>query len=387
MGIEKIPKEAWDALAEALDTPLLDWEWLRVMEASNSITAETGWLPCHLTVRSGTDLVAAAPLYVKGHSEGEFVYDYAWADVASQFGINYYPKLIGMSPATPAVGYRFLIAPGEDEEVLTGIMIEAIDNFCTANNLSGSSFHFVDPAWRGQVEQHGYSCWMHQSYEWVNQGFESFDGYLQSFTKNQRRNIRRERQSVANQGITIKAITGEEIPESYLPAMYRYYERTNDQFGPWAAKYLTKEFFTGLYPRFCHRLLLIAAYEDENELDPVALSFLLTKGDTIIGRYWGTERMYDSLHFDACYYSPIEWAISNGIKHFDPGAGSPHKLRRGFFAVPNYSLHRFADEKLRSVMETYIDEINLNERKRIDAMNGTLPLKKEYLPAFTERKQ
>jgi predicted N-acyltransferase len=259
-------------------------------------------------------------------------------------------------------------------------LIYAIDQFCESNNLSGCSFHYADPEWMHRIKERGYSAWLHQSFQWVNQGFSTFDDYLLGFTKNQRRNIRRERAQVRSQGIEVRAYTGDNIPESFFPILFDYYEKTNDQFGPWASKYLNREFFEGLYPRFCNRLLIMAAIESGNVDYPIAMSFLLSKGEQIIGRYWGTSRWVDSLHFDACYYSPIEWAIDHGVKHFDPGVGSSHKLRRGFFSVGNYSLHKFRDPTLRSVMKRHIDEINQTERQRIDSMNQTLPLKPQYLP-------
>jgi uncharacterized protein len=374
-SISEIGKAEWNILAERLPTPILDYEWLELMERSGSVRPETGWLPCHLALRRDKTLVAAAPLYVKGHSQGEFVWDYMWADVAEQLKIQYYPKLIGMSPATPAVGYRFLIAPEEDETKTTGIMLDAINRFCEANHLSGAQFNFVDPEWGSILAKYDYSGWFHQSYEWYNTGFTGFDDYLTGFRKNQRRNIRRERESVADEGIDVRMITGDEIDDSLLPVMWRYYERTNDQFGPWAAKYLTREFFSDKLLEFRHRLLFAAAYVDGKAAEPIAMSMLLAKDEVIIGRYWGTDRMVDGLHFDLCYYAPIEWAILRGVARFDPGAGSPHKLRRGFLAVGNYSYHRFTDERFRGVMTHYIDEINRSERERIDEMNGEVPLK------------
>jgi predicted N-acyltransferase len=379
-AIEQIPREEWDAMAVPLETPLLEWEWLRQFEASGSMVPENGWLPYHLTVRSDNGLIAAAPLYVKGHSEGEFVWDYMWADVAHQLKVDYYPKLIGMSPATPAVGYRFLIAPGEDEDQLTDVLLYGIDQFCEQNNMSGSSFHFADPKWEKKIIERGYTAWLHQSYEWVNQDFSTFDDYLQGFTKNQRRNIKRERANVKEHGLEVRAFSGEEIPEHFFPILFDYYEKTNDQFGPWAAKYLNRRFFEGLYPGFRERLLIMAALENGETAHPVGMSFLLAKGERIIGRYWGAARWIDSLHFEACYYGPIEWAIEHGVKYFDPGAGSSHKLRRGFFSIGNHSLHKFRDPVLRRVMEQHIDEINHMEQRRIAAMNATLPLKTEYMP-------
>jgi predicted N-acyltransferase len=285
-----------------------------------------------------------------------------------------------MSPATPAVGYRFLLAPGQNEYLLTEIMVNEIDNFCQRNKINGCSFLFVDPEWEPQVQRLGFSSWLHQSYEWRNPGYNSFEDYLAVFNKNQRRNIRRERRALLEQQVTVKPLTGDEIPRPYFSLMYDLYAKTNAQFGPWAAKYLNREFFEGLYEGFRHRLLFIAAYTDDDPDVPIAMSFLLSKNNRLLGRYWGTFRWIDSLHFNACYYSPIEWAIDNGVECFDPGAGSSHKLRRGFHAVPNHSLHRFYDEKLRVVMETYIDQINNHEQNHIDAMNLAVPYASGRIP-------
>ncbi len=371
--MERIDRQEWDALALPLPTPILEWEWLRLMEESGSIVPEAGWIPRHLVVRRGGRLVGAAPLYVKTHSAGEFVYDYMWAEVAGRLGVRYYPKLVGMSPVTPAVGYRFLVCPEEDEGALTGLMLEQIERFCRKNRLGGASFLFVDPSWRSQVEARGYSAWLHQSYLWQNPGFDTFEAYLSVFNKNQRRNIRRERQAMQAQGIRLRALADGEIRSSLLSRMYRYYERTNDKFGPWGCKYLTPEFFEAAGESFRHRLLLVAAYQEEAGQQPLALSMLLRKDDLLLGRYWGTARDLNALHFNACYYSPIEWAIHHGVRRFDPGAGSPHKVRRGFRAVSNHSLHRFWDPRLDAILRTYLGEINQLEQGQIDALNAALP--------------
>ena len=359
-----VDQAAWDELAEPLATPFLEWRWLHQMEASGSVAAETGWLPHHLTVWSDRNLVAAAPLYLKGHSAGEFVFDHAWADLAHRLGVAYYPKLVGMSPFTPMVGYRFLIAPAENEVALTQIILNEIDRFCRRYQLSGCSFLFVDPDWRSMLADQHFSSWMHQSYTWQNRGFQTFEEYLSVFNSNQRRNIKRERRAMAQQG----------IPPEFIPIMYDYYVRTNEKFGPWGCRYLTSSFFEGLYRDYRHRLVLVSATKaDGNQGLPVGLSLLVTKGERLYGRYWGCSRPINKLHFNACYYSPIEWAISAGINSFDPGAGGPHKLRRGFSAVPNYSLHRLADQRLRRIMQSHIDEINRLEQKQIDTLNQEMP--------------
>ena len=372
-NISEIDRTAWDALAKPLAIPFLEWDWLRLMEISGSTTAKTGWLPHHLTVWSRSRLVAIAPMYIKGHSAGEFVFDHVWADVAARLEIEYYPKLVGMSPFTPMTGYRFLIAAGENESHVTQLMVAEIDRLCRSYQLSGSSFLFADPQWRHEMSKHGYFGWRHQNYAWQNQNYKSFEDYLAIFNSNQRRNIKRERKALEKQGVVVKIFTGDDIPQSYFPLMYQFYEGTNDKFGPWGCRYLTAKFFDGLYHHYRHRLMIVAAFEGNNPSTPLGMSLLVTKGAHLYGRYWGSVRQVDSLHFNACYYAPIEWAITNHITRFDPGAGGVHKVRRGFEAVSSYSLHRFYDSRLASVMKTHIDEINRLEQKQIDHLNQELP--------------
>ena len=379
-NIADVDQEAWDELAVPTTTPFLEWQWLHELESSGSATARTGWLPRHLTVWSRRNLVAAAPLYIKGHSAGEFVFDHAWADLANRMGIAYYPKLVGMSPFTPMRGYRFLVAPGENEAALTDIMLAEIDRFCQQYRLSGCSFLFVDPHWQRLIDDPRFSGWMHQSFTWQNRRFKRFEDYLKAFNANQRRNIKRERNAMQSQGIELQITTGDQIPHGYIPVMYDYYVRTNQKFGPWGCKYLNPSFFEGLYRHYRHRLVLVSAFNGrQGQALPVGMSLLVSKGSRLYGRYWGCAEPIKNLHFNACYYAPIEWAISSGIDSFDPGAGGPHKLRRGFSAVPNYSLHRFADPRLRKIMRSHIDEINRLEQAQIDALNQAVPYRNEIM--------
>jgi predicted N-acyltransferase len=371
--ISEVPQSEWDALALPLSTPFLEWEWLNNLEVSGSASAQTGWLPNHLTVWRERSLIAAAPLYVKGHSYGEFVFDHQWADLAQRIGVQYYPKLLGMTPFTPAEGYRFLIAPDSDEDEITELMVRAIDSFCTRNHISGCHFLYVDPQWRPMLERHGFTSWLHHSFIWQNLGFENFDDYLAVFNANQRRNIKRERKAVEKVGLRLKTLTGDEIPKSLFPLMYNFYADTCDKFGWWGSKYLTKRFFEQLYTHYRHRVLFVAAYSEQDNRQPVGMSFCLTKGDKLYGRYWGSFQDIDCLHFDACYYAPIEWAIAQGIQTFDPGAGGRHKKRRGFPATANHSLHRFYNHRLAHILRSYIGEVNELEQREIDAINTELP--------------
>lgn len=372
--IEEVPEADWDRLAQPLATPFLEWAWLHTMEQSGSAVANAGWQPCHLILRRGKTLVGAAPMYLKGHSYGEFVFDHQWADLADRLGVNYYPKLLGMSPFTPAEGYRFLSAPEEDEAVITRAMVEAIDGFCVRNDISGCHFLYVDPAWRERMANLGFSSWLHHSYVWQNQGFQSFDDYLEIFNANQRRNIKRERKSAATAGLRLEAITEDAITHALCNRMYDYYADTCDKFGWWGSKYLTRKFFNLIHHNYRHRMVLFAAF-GEDDHDPVGMSFCLTKGDRLYGRYWGSKVELNHLHFNACYYAPIEWGIANGIQVFDPGAGGRHKKRRGFPATPNHSLHRFYEPRLQALLVRYIQEVNSLEQREMDAINADLPLK------------
>ena len=373
--IADVPQADWDALAMPLKTPFLEWDWLHNLEISQSVTANTGWLPNHLILWRDRTLIAAAPLYLKGHSQGEFVFDHQWAELASRLGIEYYPKLLGMTPFTPTEGYRFLIAAGENEEKITALMLHEIDSFCVKHRISGCHFLYVDSQWRPILESQGFTTWLHHSYIWENANFQTFDDYLTGFNANQRRNIKRERKAVEKAGLRLQALTGEEIPNSMFPLMYDFYADTCDKFGWWGSKYLTKNFFEQLHHNYRHRVVFFAAYNQEDPGQPVGMSFCLFKEDKLYGRYWGSFQDIDCLHFDACYYAPIEWAIAHGIQNFDPGAGGKHKKRRGFPATPNYSLHRFYNHRLGQIILPWVREVNQLEQKEMDAINAELPFK------------
>jgi predicted N-acyltransferase len=198
---------------------------------------------------------------------------------------------------------------------------------------------------------------------------------LTGFNANQRRNIKRERKAVEKAGLKLQALTGEEIPNSLFPLMYDFYADTCDKFGWWGSKYLTKNFFEQLHHNYRHRVVFFAAYNEQDPRQPVGMSFCLFKEDKLYGRYWGSFQDIDCLHFDACYYAPIEWAIAHGIQNFDPGAGGKHKKRRGFPATANYSLHRFYNNRLGQIILPWVREVNQMEQKEMDAINAELPFK------------
>lgn len=371
-SLNKVDRNAWNALALNLKTPFLEWDWLANIENSGCAVPKQGWLANHLLVWEGQELIAAAPLYLKGHSYGEFVFDHQWADLSHRLGLEYYPKLLGMSPFTPAPGYRFLLSDRlKDPQEVTKMMLQEIDRYCDRHQISGCHFLFVDPEWKSDLEVYGYTTWMHHSYVWQNQGFSDFDAYLQGFNANQRRNIKRERKAVANSGLTMKVYTGQEIPTAFFSQMYDLYSDHCDKF--WGgSKYLNRQFFVQLADCFRDRLVFVAG-EMEGLTHPVGMSMCIRKNEQMFGRYWGCIQEIDCLHFNACYYTPIEWAIAQGIQCFDPGAGGEHKKRRGFPATANYSLHRLYRDRLKQILLPHIQQLNSYQRLQIDAINQELP--------------
>jgi len=377
-SISEIPAADWNSLARPNPSPFMEWEWLAALERSGSITPQNGWQPYHALLRRGKQTSAVAPLYLKSHSMGEFVFDFAWADVAEQMDVPYYPKLVGMSPATPSVCFRPLIAPTEEPDEVHSTLLAGIDVLLEELELGACAFNYVEEGFADEAERHGYIRWKHQNFIWENPGLRDFEDYLALFRKNQRRNIRRERASIAQQGLEIRVLQGAELTTELLSLMNSYYRKTNEQFGPWAARFLSNEFFPLLgeasVREFTERsVVIVAAYDPNAGPDPIALSFLVRKGEMLFGRYWGAAAFYENLHFELCYYRPIEWAITEGIRSFDPGIGSAHKVRRGFVAVPNYSMHRFRDPRMNALMGMHINRINEMEQQQIDSLNEMSP--------------
>lgn len=393
----EIDPRQWNQLADhASPTPLLNHEWLLHLEESGSITRETGWHGQHLTAWEGDRLVGALPMYRRDHSWGEFVFDFAFADVARQIGVAYYPKLVGMSPATPSSAYAPLVAhhpsrdpraprdprepPGASREVALALLSEAT-RWCRQENIPVLQFNFVLQEWEHLFRETGMTAWHHHGYQWINEGYQSFDQYLARFRTGQRRNIRRERASLEAQGLEARMVAATEAPEGYFHRMAQFYEHTNRQFGPWAAQFLTGRFFTEMPSAVRRHVWFAAAVPAHTERgsatdDPLALAMLVRKGDHLLGRYWGTRIAAPNLHFNLCYYAPMEWAIQEGCRTIDPGMGSEHKVRRGFRSVSTVSMHRFFDPHLEAIFRANIERINRLEEEQIALLDGAVPFRR-----------
>ncbi|MDX2273264.1 MAG: GNAT family N-acetyltransferase [Cyanobacteriota bacterium] len=383
--IRQISAEAWQALVTPQTSPFLEYAWLAGLESAGCAAGKTGWLPCHLLVEQAGRLVAAAPMYVKSHSQGEFVFDQEWAGVARQLGEAYYPKLIGMAPFTPATGYRILVHPTAQEADLWPLMLNAIDRFCEEQDISVCSFLYVELGWREILERDGFTARITHNYQWHNQNYLTYDDFLQQFNANQRRNIKRERQAMEKSGIQMRTYQGSAIPPHFFPLMYDLYSNTCAQFWNWS-KYLNRRFFQSLEKTFRDRTVFIAG---EREDEVVGMSFCVRKGDRMFGRYWGCREEVKFLHFNACYYQPIDLAIEQSLQNFDPGAGGAHKIRRGFPATPVYSYHRFYRPRLAHVLIPHLQRVNPILLAELDHVNqNEVPFREDILPslgALTDR--
>jgi predicted N-acyltransferase len=379
---DEIAAEHWQALlatsAEGA-RPFYGWPWLHQLEASGSIVPSQGWQACHLGLWRGERPVALAPLYLKGHSAGEFVFDQSFAQLAGRLGLRYYPKLVGMSPLSPVQGYRFLVAEGEDGPALTRRMLALIEDFCRRHHLLSCNLLYVDPAWQAEVEAAGWAAWVNHQSQWTNPGHGDFEDYLAGFNANQRRNIRRERRAVAAAGLTVTPLVGEAIPPAMVAQMHHFYAQHCSRWGPWGSKYLTEAFFQAAAadPALRRHLVLFSAHEAD-PCRPLAMSLCVREGASLWGRYWGSDVDLENLHFEVCYYAPIAWSIAEGIRHFDPGAGGSHKRRRGFVSQPRVSLHFWTDPHFAAILRDWLPVANAETLSEIEAINAELPFTRTY---------
>ena len=375
-SITEIPEQQWNSLMGEGTIPFYRWSWLEALESSGSTVPDQGWQPLHLVLWRDECAIAVAPLFLKGHSYGEFVFDQTFARLAADLGLRYYPKLLGMSPVSPVLGYRFHVRSGEDEALLTRELLRAIDRFCEQNSILSCNFLYVDPQWRPLAEAAGCAAWLNQQSLWSRGDDQSFEDYLKGFNANQRRNIKRERKAVAKAGITVTPLSGDQLDLALLQTMHRFYEQHCARWGPWGSKYLEEGFFEALAQRHRDQLVLFSAHRGDPR-DPVGMSMCVQDGNQLWGRYWGSDEEIDCLHFEVCYYSPIEWALQQGINSFDPGAGGSHKRRRGFVARPHASLHRWYQPQMDQLIRTWLPKVNGLMLEEIDSINAELPFKAE----------
>jgi predicted N-acyltransferase len=350
--LSAIDPTAWDALVGD-ESPFLEWAWLASLEEAGCVVRQTGWLPQHLALwDDGGRLVGACPLYVKAHSQGEFVFDHGWAQAAARAGIPYYPKLLVATPFTPATGARFLAHAASDRAAVIRHLGAALRELCRAQSYSSVHVNFCRPDEADALEALGYVRRAGYQFQWINPGWRTFDDYLAALRSKRRNQVRREQRELAAQDVTITAHEGAAIPDELFAPMFALYRTTVDKF-TWGHQYLNAELFDLLRRRWKHRLAFVVA---RRRGEILAGTFNVWKGEALYGRYWGTFEDVRHLHFNVCYYAAIELCLQHGLTRFEPGAGGEFKHLRGFDARATVSMHFLGDPRFADAVRRYLDE-------------------------------
>ena len=379
-GVAKLPREEWNALVGDA-SPFLEWDWLASLEDSGALRRDSGWAPRPLVIREKGRLIAAAPLYIKANSEGEFVFDFSWADAAQRVGIAYYPKLLVGVPFTPVTGARLLVAPDAPPAPPGGPpgrteawrlqLAGALRQFCRDNDLSGAHVNFCREDELESLGRAGFLTRVGFQYHWHNHGYECFADYLAKFRSKRRNQIKRERRELRAEGVEIKVFVGSAIPDELFPPMFQFYLSTIES-RYWGRQYLDYSFFELVRDRFRERLVFIVAFQNG---EPIAGTFNVAKGDTMYGRYWGATRYVRFLHFNVCYYAAVEHCIDAGLARFEPGAGGEYKQLRGFDAQPTYSAHFLTEPRLSQAIQNFLDQERRQAGATIDWLMQNSALK------------
>lgn len=371
-SIHQIPSADWNNLCAPSQYPFLRHEFLIALEDSGSTTGKTGWQPHHLLAKEADKLVAAIPLYKKTHSYGEYVFDWSWADAYQRQGRRYYPKLVTAVPFTPAYGPRFLVNKTTDIQKLMPEITNVIKE--QALTLNASSWHclFPEEAVCKTLASHGFSRRLGCQFHWFNQNFSDFEDFLERFSSRKRKNLKKERRRVAEQGIELVIKTGDNVTQDEWDMFYQlyhltYFKRSGRQ------GYLGPDFFHQLAASMPESIVMVIAYF-QNEMIAAALN--LRDKETLYGRYWGCRQEFDFLHFEACYYQGIEYAINAGLKRFDPGAQGEHKIQRGFTPIPTWSNHWVADPFFKEAIDDFLIREEESVRSYIEDARSYLPFKK-----------
>lgn len=348
--ISAVDADAWDALLTTRQ-PFVRHGFLAALEVSGSASAEQGWQPRHvLLYDDSNELVAAAPLYAKRHSFGEFVFDFAWANAYQRLGLRYYPKLVNAVPFTPVVGPRLLARTATARDALARHLAQLADG----QHYSSLHTLFADGGDRRALTRANARLRRDCHYQWFNRDYATFDAFLQRLSSKRRKSIRRERRRIAEAGVTIDIRHPAELTPQLQEILYALYARTYAVRGQ--MPYLTATFFDELHARMADQVRYFIAMHRGT---PVGMAFMLIDDDTLYGRHWGCAADYHSLHFETCYYAGMEYCIRHGLARFDAGAQGDHKLRRGFEPVATYSAHVMAEPRLAAAVADFVDRESL----------------------------
>ena len=368
--LDTIPAADWNALAGDR-IPFLAHEFLSALEHHHGVGERYGWLPRHLAVYDQEKLVGAVPLYLKDNSYGEFVFDWAWADAYQRAGLRYYPKAVVAIPYTPATGPRLLMHPDYDANQVSALLIEGALELCRELHLSSLHWLFTDAADTARLQSHGLMLRKGVQFHWHNQGYRDFQDFLDTFTAEKRKKLKRERRRVIEQDIELRVVHGHEASEEQWQAAHAFYASTFDRKSGMAT--LSLDFFREIGRTMGERVMLVFALAAGQ---PVACAINLRGSDALYGRHWGCSEEYHSLHFEACYYQGIEYCIRHGLTLFEPGAQGEHKISRGFMPTATWSAHWIADERFRVAIADYVQREERAMTDYTDELREHVPYRK-----------
>ncbi len=366
-AVADIGREAWEACASPSGDPFVSYDFLHACEASGSAAPDQGWAGRHLSLRDEAGRVLGVmPLWLKGHSQGEYVFDHSWADAYQRAGGRYYPKLLAAVPFTPVTGPRFLAHPDADATTVRQALLQGA--VALTERLGVSSLHVNFPTrddWTALGET-GLLQRQDMQYVWRNDGYASFDDFLAALSSNRRKTIRRERRE-AQAGLDIRVLTGPDITPAHWDAFFEFYQDTGER--KWGRPYLTRDFFSRIGATMADRIALVMAFREDR---PIAGALNLIGRHALYGRQWGALEEVPFLHFELCYYQAIEFAISRGLSRVEAGAQGEHKIARGYLPSPVFSAHFIADPALREPVARYLDGERPAVAAEIDAMTAEL---------------
>lgn len=370
-AIDEIDAALWDRLANAPGAPanpFVSHAFLSAVEKSKSVAPEAGWAPMHVLLEDEDGaIVGAAPLYAKGHSQGEYVFDHHWADAYARAGGAYFPKLLCAAPFTPVPGPR-LLAQSSAARAGLAAAIRAV-----AERMGASSAHvnFIDDDDARILASADYLPRKGEQYHWFNRGYETFDDFLAALSSRKRKAIRRERKGAVADGLVIRRLHGAEITEEHWNAFWLFYQDTGAR--KWGQPYLTRTFFRIIAETMRDSLLLIIAEQDGK---PIAGALNFIGGDALYGRYWGCLADHPFLHFEICYYQAIDFAIERGLARVEAGAQGQHKIARGYEPVATHSAHWIANDSFRDAIARYLEAERDQTDMELEALKDFTPFKK-----------
>lgn len=368
--VAEVGEADWNFLADK-DYPFTRYEFLHALEETGAVSERSGWLPHHLGAYEKGSLVAVLPSYVKQHSYGEYVFDHAWANAYHQYGIAYYPKLVTAIPFTPISGSRILIKDGARRDDIINSFKTFIPKYCVEQGFSGWHLLFPEQSLHDSI---GLPFLQRSAvhFQWRNEGYHCFDDFLARFTSRKRKNLRKERASVAKQGVEMEVWEGGDIPQALWRDFYRFYQMTYAKRSGHGG-YLPPQFFNHIAQAMPEKIVLVMA-KQEGQYIAGALNFKSTKA--LYGRYWGCIEAVDNLHFEACYYQGIEYCIEHNLQFFDPGVQGEHKIQRGFRPTYTYSNHWLCETGFREPVLEFIHQESMMLADYFSETEACLPFKR-----------